>query len=119
MGSICAAVLVALERGRERLQQTLRHYSGRRDRQSTILMVSGGQSSIRLYRSADMPRVLHGAKTMNLYEVPRNTKIKFKDNEGNETTLLFGHVDGMYSYCTDDNGNVVHLAAWADVEVAE
>lgn len=55
---------------------------------------------------------------MNLYEVPRNTKIKFKA-DGNETTLLFHHVDGMYSYCTDDNGNVVHLAAWADVEIAE
>lgn len=56
---------------------------------------------------------------MNLYEVPRNTKIKFKDNEGNETALLFHHVDGMYSYCTDDDGHVVHLAAWTDVEVAE
>jgi|GEM_PF-858395 len=31
--------------------------------------------------------------------------------------LEFYHIDGMYSYCKDDDGNVVHLVAWADVEV--
>lgn len=56
---------------------------------------------------------------MKLHDVPKNTKIRFKDNEGNETALLFHHIDGMYSYCTDHDGHVVHLAAWADVEVAE
>lgn len=29
----------------------------------------------------------------------------------------FHHIDGMYSYCTDDAGNVVHLRAWTEVEV--
>ena len=56
---------------------------------------------------------------MKLYDVPRNTKVKLSDAQGNETTLLFHHVDGMYSYCTDDNGHAVHLAAWADVGNAE
>ena len=31
--------------------------------------------------------------------------------------LEFRHIDGMYSYCKDDSGNVVHLAAWTDVDV--
>jgi hypothetical protein len=52
---------------------------------------------------------------MKLYEVPRNSRIV---TEGGKE-LNFSHVDGMYSYCTDDDGNVVHLAAWAEVEVKE
>ena len=35
--------------------------------------------------------------------------------EGEE--LNFRSIDGMYSYCTRDNGEVVHLAAWTDVEI--
>jgi hypothetical protein len=33
--------------------------------------------------------------------------------------LNFSHVDGMYSYCTRDNGEVVHLAAWTEVEIID
>jgi hypothetical protein len=51
---------------------------------------------------------------MKLYEVPRNTRIKFQEYEFN-----FHHVDGMYSYCTDDEGNVIHLSASAEVEVID
>ncbi len=36
-------------------------------------------------------------------------------NEGEE--LTFHHLDGMYSYCTKDNGDVVHLAAWTEIEL--
>ena len=49
---------------------------------------------------------------MKLYEVPRNNKI-LVDGE----TFLFKHIDGMYSYCLDKNNDVVHLAAWLEVEV--
>lgn len=56
---------------------------------------------------------------MKLHDVPRNTKIRLSDGEGNYTALLFHHMDGMYSYCTDDDVHVVHLAAWTNVEVAE
>lgn len=63
---------------------------------------------------------------MKLYEVPRNTYIRLIDNvcippehrkiEINEV-LKFHHIDGIYSYCTDKDGNKVHPAAWTEVEV--
>ena len=62
---------------------------------------------------------------MKLYDVPRNSRIKVvvndkvppeaaPINEGEELNIK--HLDGMYSYCTRDNGEVVHLVAWAEVE---
>ena len=63
---------------------------------------------------------------MELYKVPRNSRIKVVRDikvppaspmvEGEEI-LNFSLVDGMYSYCTRDNGEVVHLAAWTEVEI--
>jgi hypothetical protein len=50
---------------------------------------------------------------MKLYEVPRRSRVKTED--GYE--FNFDHIDGMYSYCTDDDGNVVHLMAWTEVEI--
>jgi len=65
---------------------------------------------------------------MELYNVPRNSRIKVVGDikvppaspmvEGEEV-LNFKHIDGMYSYCTRDNGEVVHLAAWTEVEIVE
>ena len=63
---------------------------------------------------------------MKLYDVPNNSRIKIIDDikvppsapkltEGQE--LNFRSIDGMYSYCTTDSGDVVHLAAWAEVEI--
>ena len=49
---------------------------------------------------------------MKLYEVSRNSRIKFQEQE-----LNFHRIDGMYSYCTTDSGEVVHPAAWTEVEV--
>lgn len=49
---------------------------------------------------------------MKLYKVPRNSRIKLEDQE-----LNFHHIDGVYSYCTTDSGDIVHLAAWAEVEL--
>ena len=28
----------------------------------------------------------------------------------------FGHIDGMYSYCKDPEGKIVHFAAWTKVK---
>lgn len=63
---------------------------------------------------------------MKLYNVPRNSRIKVVSDikvppaapdieEGDE--LNFRSIDGMYSYCTRDDGEVVHLAAWTEVEI--
>lgn len=52
---------------------------------------------------------------MKLYEVPRNTYVRFEDR-----TYLFDRVDGMYSYCVDViSKEVMHLAAWTEVEIVE
>ena len=50
---------------------------------------------------------------MKLHEVPNNTWITL-----NGEKLLFHHIDGMYSYCTTEDNRVVHLVAWAEVELA-
>ena len=67
---------------------------------------------------------------MKLYDVPRNSRIKVISGEGGREVqvppgapqikegeeLNFRSIDGMYSYCTRDNGEVVHLAAWTEVK---
>jgi len=50
---------------------------------------------------------------MKLYDVPPNSTIRIDEH----WILEFHHIDGMYSYCKDKDGNVVHLAAWTEVEV--
>ena len=59
-----------------------------------------------------------------LYDVPRYSRIKIVYESDTEHTIErtdeefeFDHIDGMYSYCTDDEGNVIHLAAWTPVEI--
>jgi len=65
---------------------------------------------------------------MKLYDVPRNSKIKVVGDVKippaapiieEQEVLNFSHVDGMYSYCTNKDGQVVHLAAWTEVEVID
>jgi hypothetical protein len=31
----------------------------------------------------------------------------------------FYHLDGMYSYCKDAAGEVIHLVAWQEVEIVD
>lgn len=52
---------------------------------------------------------------MKLYEVPINSTIVLKEG----VVLKFHHVDGMYSYCTDEHGNVCHIGATEEVTVEE
>jgi hypothetical protein len=51
---------------------------------------------------------------MKLYEVPNNSRISI---DNGVVELNFHHVDGLYSYCTTDDGQVVHLKVTAEVEV--
>jgi hypothetical protein len=66
---------------------------------------------------------------MKLYECPRKSLVRVLDpdprtpvssravNQGH--VLKFDHIDGMYSLCYDNKGNVVHLVAWAEVELLD
>jgi len=63
---------------------------------------------------------------MKLYQVPRNTwVIPTEDTTAPPGAqkvsigepVLFKHIDGMYSYCNDSMGNIVHLPAWQQVKI--
>lgn len=64
---------------------------------------------------------------MELYNVPRDTWIKVLDEEtkvppaaltiNTDDVLLFHKVDGMYSRCSDLEGNTKHLAVWTEVQI--
>lgn len=47
---------------------------------------------------------------MKLYDVPRNSVIKIGEKE-----LYFFHVDGMYSFCKDKYGQILHPSAMTDI----
>jgi hypothetical protein len=51
-------------------------------------------------------------------------RIRVIDDEHKKLTgkymeVNFHHLDGAYSYCTDDEGNPVHLAVWTPVEIVK
>lgn len=53
---------------------------------------------------------------MKLYELPRDEGVKLyglTHLNGDEVTVIFGHLDGAYSYCWAEGqpDNVVHLSA--------
>ena len=57
-----------------------------------------------------------------LYKVPRKSRIGIEHLEiaiNGEVIkeLNFSHIDGMYSFCTDDDGNVINLRADTKVEI--
>lgn len=65
---------------------------------------------------------------MKLYDVARNTMIRVAEQTSTPPggipgedgeVYRFLHIDGMYSYCVNDKNQVVHLAAWTEVEIVE
>lgn len=61
---------------------------------------------------------------MKLYDVPRNSMVRFLTkpilpiaSQQPDDVLKFSHIDGMYSYCINSDGTVVHPAAFSDVEI--
>jgi len=51
---------------------------------------------------------------MKLYELKRNTYFTLSGVEGCRI-FLFDHLDGMYSVCFNEDMQVVHISAYADV----
>lgn len=53
---------------------------------------------------------------MKLYELPKRTYFKI-EGEGDVFNSIYflDHIDGMYSYCTDKEGNVLHIGASTEV----
>jgi hypothetical protein len=61
---------------------------------------------------------------MKLYNLPRFTWFTLDDDTkappdiggyAPGVKLKLDHIDGMYSYCLDEDGNVFHPVAWAEV----
>ncbi len=46
---------------------------------------------------------------MKLYDIPKGSKIKVEVSDGSKF-IIFDHLDGLYSYCKTEKGDVVHLA---------
>ena len=53
---------------------------------------------------------------MKLYEVPRRTHVRIP---GTDETYFFERIDGMYSLCRNQTGQVVHLIATLEVEIVD
>ena len=65
---------------------------------------------------------------MKLYDIKQRSGIKVRILSDcavpphhrqitDDETFVFSHIDGMYSYCSDSNGNPVHLFAGTEVEI--
>lgn len=52
---------------------------------------------------------------IKLYNVPKNSMIVLS----NGLELKFHHIDGMYSVCTDEAGDIYHISASEEVEIKE
>ena len=57
-------------------------------------------------------------KMIKLYKIPRNSKIYIKCSDGS-SYLIFNRVVGMYSYCTTEKSNTIHLSVNTPLEEYE
>ena len=65
---------------------------------------------------------------MKLYEVPRKTWVRSVTNVdvppgappiAHHEEIFFDHIDGMYSFCKNKDGEIVHMPAWQEVDICE
>lgn len=62
-----------------------------------------------------MSKTKQPAKRLRLWDLPEGAKIICQTSDGS-SFIIFHHVDGMYSYCKSEKGEVVHLNAGAPVK---
>lgn len=50
---------------------------------------------------------------MKLYEIPEKSKLYIEDE-----IIIFGHIDGLYSYCwfEEDDTKIVHIKATTELK---
>ena len=53
---------------------------------------------------------------MKLYELPRRTYFTIEDDP-TQYVYFFDHIDGMYSVCYNHEDEIIHIAAWTDVQI--
>jgi hypothetical protein len=52
---------------------------------------------------------------LKLYEIPKESIIYIECSDGS-SYLTFKHLDGAYSYCITEHGNVNHLSVNTELE---
>lgn len=55
---------------------------------------------------------------MKLYNLPRDTFFTIVGDESN-TVYFLENLDGMFSYCKNEAGNVIHFSASLEVDIYE
>lgn len=67
-----------------------------------------------------MPKLYELSKRNIMVRLLEDPKIPPEHGGINTGTIVkFGHVDGMYSLCWDEKGNIIHPAAWTECEILE
>jgi hypothetical protein len=61
----------------------------------------------KIYDDAEAAALAEGK--VKLYEVPRETWVSMTKDK--DTLFFFDHIDGMYSYCVNRAGDVIHVGA--------
>ena len=55
---------------------------------------------------------------MKLYNVPRDTFFTIQEDDS-KTVYFLENVDGMFSYCKNEAGNVIHFSASLEVGICD
>jgi hypothetical protein len=55
---------------------------------------------------------------MKLFDIPNDSKIVCNCSDGS-SYVIFKHIDGMYSLCITEKGNIVHLFCGTELEQQE
>jgi len=58
---------------------------------------------------------MQGELKMLLCDLKKGSRINCEVSDGS-TFIIFEHIDGMYSYCITEKGEVVHLYAATELE---